>query len=314
VRYDAHVSKLRNTFAWLVGIGVALTSPAPAQAFPHVVQKGETLASIAEKVYGRIQYERILVYANSLDACGGTSITPGMILEVPAVNHRRASAGESWQGLAKELLGDDKRAEVLAQANHGKPWQAPEDGAELIIPYNLRYVVQKEETVPSIASKFQADNQFAWTLDRYNHVGGHTVRRGDVMLVPLTDLPLTDAGKAEAAQAEAGVRSEGAGAAREAQRKALAELPQLFAEVRGGHYLDAVVRGTRLLTLGELTRPQQAEIHRALTEAFVALDTPGLAGASCQAWKAADPQASFDPNVVSPKILSACKTAEPVKP
>jgi len=51
-----------------------------------------------------------------------------------------------------------------------------------------------------------------------------------------------------------------------------------------------------------------------LTEAFVALDTPGLAGASCQAWKAADPQASFDPNMISPKIVAACSTAEAAKP
>jgi LysM repeat protein len=300
--------------AFALGVSVAVLIPTPAHGFPHVVQKSETLASIAEKVYGRIQYERILVYANALDACGGTSITPGMLLEVPAVGHRRVSSGETWQALSKELLGDERRADMLAQANHAKPWQAPEDGAEIIIPYNLKYVVQKEETVPSVASKFFADNQFAWMLDRYNQVGGHTVRRGDVMLVPLTDLPLTDAGKAEAAQAEAAVRSEGAGAARDAQRKAIAELPALFGEVRGGHYVDAVVRGTRLLMLGELTRPQQAEIHRALTEAYVAVDAPGLAGASCQAWRVADPQAVLDPMVLSPKILAVCKPAEPPKP
>jgi LysM repeat protein len=289
----------------------ATAVPPSAHAFPHVVQRGETLASIAEKVYGRIQYERILVYANALDACGGTSIRPGMLLEIPAVGHRRVSAGETWPQLAKELLGDERRAEVLAQANKGKPWQPPEDGSELLVPYNLRYIVQKEETIPSVASKFSADNQFAWMLDRYNQVGGHTVRRGDVVLVPLTDLPLTDAGKSEAAQADAAVRSEGAGAAREAQRKAAAEIPALFGEVRGGHYLDAVVRGTRLLTLGELTRVQQAEIQRALTESFAALDATGLAAAACQAWKGADPQAVFDPVVMSPKILAACKPAEP---
>lgn len=294
-------------------VAAALMLHAPAHAFPHVVQRGETLASIAEKIYGRIQYERILVHANALDACGGTSITTGMVLEVPAVGHRRIHAGETWQGLAKELLGDERRADALAQANHGKPWQAPEDGAEIVVPYNLRYVVQKEETVPSIASKFSVDNQFAWTLDRYNQVGGHVLRRGDVVLVPLTDLPLTEAGKLEAAQAQAAVRSEGAGAAREAQRKATAELPALLGEVRGGHYIDAVLRGTRLLNIGELSRPQKADIHRAMTEALVALDAPGLAAASCQEWLAADPQAIVDPTTTSPKIIAACKPAETPK-
>ena len=34
----------------------------------------KTLA-LVQKIYGRIHYERILVHANSLDACGGTAIT-----------------------------------------------------------------------------------------------------------------------------------------------------------------------------------------------------------------------------------------------
>jgi len=285
----------------------------PAHAFPHVVQKTETLASIAERIYGRIQYERILVHANQLDACGGTSIVPGMILEVPALGHRRISSGDTWSALAKELLGDERRAEVLAQANHAKSWQPPEDGAEIVVPYNLRYIVQKEETIPSVASKFFADNQSAWMLDRYNDVGGHTVRRGDVVLVPLTDLPLTEAGKLEASQADALVRSEAAGSARDAQRKAASELPALFAEVRAGRYLEAVVRGTRMLTSGELTRPQQADIHRSLTEAYVALDAQGLAATSCQKWRENEPQAVLDPVLVSPKILAVC-TDMPVAP
>lgn len=296
-----------RTSRFLLTLGLLTLCAAPAHAFPHVVQKGETLASIAERIYGRIQYERILVHANQLDACGGTSIVPGMILEIPALGHRRITQGDTWQAIAKELLGDERRAEVLAQANHSKGWQPPEDGAEIIVPYNLRYIVQKEETVPSVASKFFADNQSAWMLDRYNDVGGHTVRRGDVVLVPLTDLPLTEAGKAEASQADAAVRSEAAGSARDAQRKAATELPALFGDVRNGRYLDAVIRGTKLFAVGELTKPQQADIHRSLTEAYVALDAQGLAATSCAKWKEADPQAVLDPVQVSPKILAACK-------
>ncbi len=315
-RYHAWVHSLSKSWGVaLAAAAVALCFAAPAHGFIHVVQKSETLASIAERVYGHIQYERILVVANSLDACGGTSIAPGMQLEVPAVGHRRVVIGETWQWLAKEFLGDEKRAEWLAQANHAKPWVPPEDGSEILVPYNLRYVVQQQsDTIVAVSSKFFADNESAWMLDRYNNVGGHLLHRGDMVLVPLTDLPLTEAGKNEAVQADAAQRSEAAGAAREAQRKAGVELPLLFGEVRGGHYLDAVVRGTKLLALGELTRPQMADIHRSVTEAYVALDSPGLAAASCQAWKTADPSAVLDPNLISPKILSVCKASDPKGP
>ena len=66
-----------------------------AEAFPHVVQPGETLAAIAERTYGKVEMERLLVAANALDAGGGISIVPGMRLEVPAVGHHRVLAGET---------------------------------------------------------------------------------------------------------------------------------------------------------------------------------------------------------------------------
>src|SRR5258706_4769710 len=92
-----------------------------ATAFTHIVQKTETLAQIAERTYGRIQYEKILVAANSLDAQGGTPIVAGQRLEIPALDHYRVNAGDTWARLAKQLLGDPERSVVFAQANDTMP-------------------------------------------------------------------------------------------------------------------------------------------------------------------------------------------------
>jgi len=102
------------------------------------------------------------------------------------------------------------------------------------------------------------------------------------------------------------VRAEGQDRARDAQRRADAELPQLAADVRGGRYVDAVARGNRLLGFGELSRAQLATIHRHLTEAYVALDVAGLAETACAAWREADASARIDPVEMSPKIVRAC--------
>jgi len=290
-------------------LAFSLTHAPRARAFPHVVRAGETLAQIAERVYGRVEMEQLLVAANALDAGGGLPIAAGMRLEIPAVAHHRVAAGETWTSLADVLLGHPDRSDVLALANSATPWIQPSEGQEIRVPYNLRYVVGAGESTLTIAYRFLGQRDKAWMLDRYNRLHGEMPRRGEVVLVPLTDLELTPAGKSEAAIAGALVRSEGAGRARDAQRKAEIELPLLAGEVRTGRYVDAVARASRLLGSGDLTRPQLAEVHGRLVEAYVALDAQGLAETSCLLWREADPSLVLDPVELSPKIVRACTSA-----
>ncbi|HZF48958.1 MAG TPA: LysM peptidoglycan-binding domain-containing protein [Polyangiaceae bacterium] len=288
---------------------LALASGPDARAFPHVVRARETLAQIAERVYGRVEMEQLLVAANGLYVGAGISIVPGMRLEVPAVSHYRVTSGDTWPLLAERLLGDAERSDVLALANDAMPWLPPADGMEILVPYNLRYVAEQGDSTLTLAYRFLGERDKAWMLDRYNRRKGDPIRRGDVLLVPLTSLPLTPEGKAEAANAVAMVRSEGLGRTREAQRKADAELPQLAADIQRGRFVDAVARGSKLLGYGDLARPQLASIHRHLTEAYVALDATGLAETSCAAWRDADPAAKIDPVELSPKIVRVCTAA-----
>jgi hypothetical protein len=68
-----------------------------------------------------------------------------------------------------------------------------------------------------------------------------------------------------------------------------------------------------MLGYGELTKPELALIHRALTECYAALDAAGLAETACIAWREADPEAKLDPVELSPKILRAC-IGSPTRP
>lgn len=277
-----------------------------AAAFPYVVKKGDTLASIAERFYGKIQREQLLVVANGLDADGGTPIVPGMRLEVPAVGHHRVHRGETWNGLATELLGAPHRAGKLAIANDTHAWLTPEEGAEIRVPYHLRVVVRGSDSTLTIAYRFLGNVAKAWELDHYNGLGGRTLQRGEVVLVPLTDLILTEEGRAAASAGDRAQCSEAAGEERAVQQRVQAELPALLADVRGGRYVDAVRRGNGFLTAGALSHPTLAAVHRQLLEAYVALDATGLAVAACADWRAHDPAARLDPMRLSPKIIAAC--------
>ena len=293
-------------------VALQLTSVATdAKAFMHRVAAGDTLASIAEKYYGRIQYERLLVAANFLDARGGTPILRGMRLEVPALEHRKVAQGDTWETLAADLLGSPSRADVLSMANDSSPWLAPEAGSEIAVPYNLRVVVAEGEQITQVAYRHLGDMNKAWMLDRYNGLDGRKLARGDVLLVPLTDLPLTAAGREAVTQALGSTGSEAMGLGKKTQKKIAQEIPALVADVRAGRYVDAVTRGTRFVATGMLTEPQLALVHQKLTEAYVALDAVGLATASCAEWRKRDPAARLDPALHSPKIIAACEHAEP---
>ncbi|MFO0660464.1 MAG: LysM domain-containing protein [Polyangiaceae bacterium] len=303
--YQKHRALVRGA-AFSAMLGVVAITPA-ARAYPHIVQPGETLAQIAERAYGLIELERVLVAANGLDAGSGVSITPGMRLEIPALSHRRVNAGETWAGLAAQLLGDPERADVLAAANDSNGWMPPAEGTEIVIPYNLRVVVGPSDSLIGIAQRFLGVKEKAWMLDRYNHLKGDPPKKGDVVLVPLSTLKLSDRGREDALSAEAFERSEGGGSSRDAQKKADNEMPALLNDFRSGRYVDAVTKGAKMLSYGELSKPQMAMIHKQLVEAYVALDAPGLAGASCRQWRELDPTVELDPTYYSPKILDACE-------
>lgn len=301
--------KLRGVAAGLLlSWGLSLTQP--AAAFSYLVRPNDTLASVAERMYGRIQHEKILVAANGLDLEGGTAIVPGMRLEVPAVGHRRVRSGDTWPALAEDLLGAKYRDVMFSAANNTSPWLAPKDGSEIIVPFNLRVVVKTGDDIVKIAYEFTGDRNKAWVLDHYNALGGRKLLRGDVVLVPLTDLALSKEGR-EFAQVAAEARlGEARGNSREAQIAVDAELPALLGDIRGGRYVDAIRRGNGFLAMGQLARPQVAMIQRQLLEAYAALGSVGLATAACKGWLDNDPGARLDPIELSPKLLSACRPAE----
>ena len=298
--------KRATLFAVLVAIAAAV--PGQARAFQHIVKPGETLAQVADRVYGDAKRETVLVGANALDSQGGTVIAAGMRLEVPAPGHHTVMQGETWAELALSWLGtnDMARNELLAHANKGVPWVPPVEGQEIEIPAVITYLAGEGETVNTIAARFWGDPNRGWELNSYNSRQGVLVKRGEVMLVPMPGLRLTEAGRAEA---RAAAERDGAsgGMVLELQRKADSELPQLLSDVRYGRYAEAVARGNRLLGGGALTHPQLAIAHRALLEAYVALDAHASAAAACAAWKSNEPNPVLDPVRVSPKIRAACE-------
>lgn len=293
------------------GFGRPGRGPAPAHAFPYVVKRGETVARLAERMYGRVELERLIVAANGLDGRRGAAVVPGMRLEVPALGHRRAEPGDTWPDLAEVELGDAKRADVLAHINDTHAWRPPAVGREVQIPFNLRYVASAGDTTESVAYRFLGRRDRAWMVASYNRLQRARLIQGEVLLIPVHDLTLTVAGRNAAAVAGTRIGGEAEGRARAVQEEAEAELPRLVQAVRRGRYLEAVAQGAGLIARGGLTQPQRATVYRQLTEAYVALDATGAATDACDQWRRNDPRATLDPIRLSPKIIDACVATRP---
>lgn len=303
--------RMRVLGALLAVAAAALASEDDASAFVHVVTHGETLAQLAMRVYGTPRFETALVGANALDSHGGSAVVAGQPLEVPAPGHARVKDGDTWPELARVHLGDARRAETLARANGGVSWVPPAEGQEIEIPAVVAHIVSDGETMSTLAARYLGDLNRGWELEAYNNRltdgGPSHLARGDVVLVPLLELSLTAEGKREARAAANRTLSEGGGQAFEAQRRAGAEIPPILADLRAGRYVDVVAKANRLLGSGELSHPQLAAVNRALVEAYVALEAPGLAAGACAAWKEnlLEPL-RLSPRTTSPKVRAAC--------
>jgi LysM repeat protein len=299
--------RLRGKLIALAGCtltALAASAARDAAAFPLVVKPGDSLAGIAQRVYGRSGNERVLATANGLER-GGGPIAPGTRLEIPSLGYRRTTRGDTWAELATQLLGAPERAATLAFANDSKPWLRPAENAEILVPYNLRFVAEEGDTLPLVAKRYYGSEKRAWMIAQYNAIQDVALAPGQVLLLPITELALTEAGKEESRAAWEGWS--GSGGERRAQQVAAAEaLPTLLASVRAGRYVESVTLGVALLAGSDLTTPQRASVQRQLLEAYAALGAQGRAADACREWRRAAPQARLDPRELSPKLLAAC--------
>jgi hypothetical protein len=282
----------------------ALGSSAAVQAessIVHVVRPGETLASIAERYYGDPRRESVLVAENGLTSEGGSEIVVGLRLSIPTVSYHRVQEGETWSQLAADVFGDARRAFVLHEANGGGPGEQPDPGAELLVAYPLRHVVAQHESIRSIAKLYYPNPNAMNLLRRFNNLKAARLQRGQIVLVPLTDLLLSEQGRKLAEQT--GSVPKGRGDVRDKQARIDEQLPALRDTVRHGRYAEAVALASKLLGAGDLTGNQIVTIQRELGTAFVALGRDDLAREAFVAALVQQSDLDLDLARTSPRVL-----------
>lgn len=290
----------------------AETAEANLPAYVHVVRQGETLASIAQRYYGDPRRESVLVAENGLTTQGGSAIVVGMRLVIPTVTYHRVRAGETWPQIAEAHFGDTRRAFAIIEANPSVEGALPPDGAELLIPYPLRHVADQRDTLNHVSHTYYGSTDGTRTLRRFNGMRSVRLQRGQVILVPISDLVLSEEGQRVVSEATSSMPT--GGEVRDQQARIGEQLPQLLEHVRMGRYTEAISLGNRLLGSGDLTGNQIVTIQRTLAVAYIALSREDLAIAAFREALARQPDLELDSRRTSPTIMHAFESARQSPP
>jgi len=275
----------------------------------HIVRPGESLVGIAELYYGDGRRDGVLATENGLD--GHVTLAPGMRLTIPAVRYHRVEDGDTWASLSERYYGDVRRAFLLAESNGGAASKQPAFGSLLLVPYPLRYTSNAHDPVRQAARDFlDLSAKTLAMLRRFNGLASKSSRlgRGDVVLVPMSNLLLSEQGR-KLAQAQ-GHELAQAAAAREKQIAAHDELPALRKHVQQGRYVEAVALAHQLLGAGQLTGNQLVTIQRELGTALIALDREDLALEAFKALLMQQPDVELGLGDTSPRVLAVLDRAK----
>ena len=181
-------------------------------------------------------------------------------------------------------------------------------GQEIEIPAVVAHIAAEGETMPQLAQRYLGDINKAWELDVYNG------REGQAEAPPRRRRPRS-AARSRRSPKKARRRRAPRPSARAPKaagrptRRSAAPRPTSRRSSRTSARGATSTRSRRAIALlgsGELTRPQLAAIHRALLEAYVALDAAASPRARARHGKRTRARRTLDARSVSPKIRAAC--------
>jgi len=253
----------------VVVVAFLLWSAAPAlraQEMPsirHRVQPGDSLALLAAEYYGDRRHAVFIMVANGMTH--PRALKPREILKIPMNRRITTKPGDSLASLAKQYLGDERRAPFLAEFNNLPPGSSVAVGQDLVIPFHVTHRAANKEKVANIAAAYFGDSKKAKLLRDYNFLDKDTLDPGESLIVPINHVRV-QASKLPPPDPESTAR---VAKRTEMQKRAVDLLPAVRSAWREGDY-STVKRALTTIETEYLDVDQAAEIGILLGAAYVA--------------------------------------------
>ena len=162
----------------------AASSSSMPTVLRHKVKRGDSLSALAIRHYGTVDSAEWLARVNGLQAAWALQV--GQTLRIPISSRRKIQAGDTASRLAEKHLGGASRHALLLELNGLAAGAVLAAGAEIEIPVLLEHIVQRGETLGTVAKQYYGDAARAsWLVACNGITKPDEVRRGARIQVPL---------------------------------------------------------------------------------------------------------------------------------
>lgn len=288
-------------------IAVALwVSPHLALAQPryitHKVAKGDTLELLAAEYYGDRRHAVFIMVANQMTHA--RPLKPGEVIKIPVGKDVTSEAGDTFETLAAEYLGDERRAEFLASFNMRSLDQSIAAGEEIRIPLSVTHKAAGREQLSVLAATYLGDRKQAGFLRKYNFLDKDVLEPGESIVIPIQHIRVRRS-KLPAPDEESTARLQRRRAMQEAAQQVL---PTARAAWRAGDYA-LVRRELSKIDTDYLDSDWAAEIGVLLGATYIAFDDAPSALATFRRVLTRQPQHTLSRYEYSPKICEVWERA-----
>ena len=152
----------------------------------HTVRRDDSLQLLAAEYYADRRYAVFIMFMNGMSH--PRPLRPGERLKIPTAWKYSAVAQETCDMLAERFLGDGRRGAFLAEVNSLAPDESLALGQEVQIPFHIRYTADSNETLRAVAATFYGDSRKADLLRAYNFKSGGVLKKGETVIVPITEV------------------------------------------------------------------------------------------------------------------------------